>query len=244
MTARAHRPLAVVTGASRGLGEVIARVLAGEGFDLVLTARDGPALDAVRDRLRTWDSDVEALPGDVTDPGLRSRVAASVRRRSGLDLLVNNAATLGPTPLLPLLALRPEELEQIYRVNLVGPIALVRELRAPLAVRHGLVVNLSSDAAVGGYPTWGGYGASKAALDLASLTLAHELAADGIAVTSVDPGEMRTPGAERVFSAEEFAQRPPPDSTVPFWIWLLGQPHDAVTGRRFLAQAEHWGVRA
>ncbi len=237
-----RRPLALVTGASRGLGEVIARELAGEGYELLLTARDGAALAHVAETLRPWRSAVELLPGDVTDPDHRERLREAVGRRRGLDLLVNNAATLGRTPLPPLLDASDAELQQVYRVNLVAPVALVRALRAALAARHGLVVNVSSDAAVGGYPGWGNYGASKAALDLASRTLAQELAPEGIAVVSVDPGDLRTPGAEPAFPPEEFRARPPPEVTVPFWAWLLGQPHDAVSGRRFQAQAEHWGV--
>lgn len=242
MSSDGRRPLGVVTGASRGLGEVIARLLAGEGYDLILVARDATALDRVRRSLGDRAEDIRALPGDVTDTRLRADLVGEVSRAGGLDLLVNNAATLGPTPLPMLLDLDPAALEAIYRVNVVGPIALVRDLRPALRARRGLVINLSSDAAVGGYAGWGGYGASKAALDLVSLTLAHELAADGISVVSVDPGDMRTPGAEPAFSPEEFRARPPPEVTVPFWAWLLGQPREAVSGHRFVAQSEHWGV--
>ncbi|HTW76194.1 MAG TPA: SDR family oxidoreductase [Thermoplasmata archaeon] len=236
------RPLALVTGASRGLGEVLARVLAGEGFDLLLTARDGPALDRVRAVAAARGGAAHAIPGDITDVALRARLAQAVGPSRGLDLLVNNAATLGPTPLRSLIDLEPAALEEIYRVNVVGPIALVRALRPALRARRGLIVNLSSDAAVGGYPGWGGYGATKAALDLVSLTLAHELAVDGISVVSVDPGDLRTPGAEPAFPPEEFRQRPSPEVTIPFWAWLLGQARPAINGLRFQAQAEHWGV--
>lgn len=235
--------LALVTGASRGLGEVVARELAGEGYDLILTARDGPALTRVAESLRPWGRRVETFAGDVTDPATRSRLDQAVRRRAGLDLLVNNAAILGRTPLPPLLESSEQELEQVYRVNVIAPISLVRALRPALSARGGLVVNVSSDAAVGGYPGWGNYGASKAAFDLVSRTLAQELAVDGISVVSVDPGEMRTPGAEPAFPPDEFRARPLPDVTIPFWAWLLGQPHSAVNGQRFQAQAEHWGIR-
>jgi NAD(P)-dependent dehydrogenase (short-subunit alcohol dehydrogenase family) len=221
------RPVALVTGASRGLGEVLARELAGEGYELVLTARNAPALARVAESLRPWGLPVETLAGDVTDPVHRGRLKDAIDRRTGLDLLVNNAAVLGPTPLPPLLEAKDAELEHVYRVNVVAPVAVIRTLRPALAARHGLVVNISSDAAVGGYPGWGNYGASKAALDLASHTLANELESEGIAVVSVDPGDMRTPGAEPAFAPEEFHTRPLPE----------------VTGHRFQAQAEHWGVR-
>lgn len=232
--------LALVTGASRGLGAVIAKVLAGEGYDLVLTARDHGALREVATQLAPFGTAVAVRPGDLTDPAHVERIAREVEGGRGLDLLVNNAATIGSTP-APLLEVTPEELDHIYRVNVLAPIALVRALRTPLAARRGLVVNLSSDAALGGYPGWGGYGASKAALDLASLTLSAELSADGIGIVSVDPGDLRTPGAEPAFPPDEFAARPSPEVTVPFWAWLLGQPREAVNGRRFRAQAEHWG---
>jgi NAD(P)-dependent dehydrogenase (short-subunit alcohol dehydrogenase family) len=236
------RPYAVVTGASRGLGAVIARVLAGDGFDLLLTARNGDALRAVASELGSWGGEVEVIAGDVTDPEHQKRLAEAVGRHPGLDLLVNNAATLGPVPMPRLAEYDPAALEQVYRVNVVAPVALVRAFRAALAARGGLVVNISSDAAVGGYQGWGGYGASKAALDLASRTLAEELKENGISVVAVDPGDLRTPGAEPAFSPDEFRARPPPEVTVPFWAWLLGQPRAEITGHRFRAQAEHWGV--
>lgn len=237
------RPLALVTGAGRGLGAVIARELAGEGYDLILTGRNASALAGVADSLGPWGRRVSAIAGDLTDASLRDRLRDEVAERRGLDLLVNNAATLGRTPLPPILDATDQELEQVYRVNVVAPVALIRALRPFLAVRRGLVVNLSSDAAVGGYPGWGNYGASKAALDLVSHTLAQELASDGISVVSVDPGDLRTPGAEPAFPPEEFRARPLPEVTVPFWAWLLGQTHASVNGQRFQAQAEHWGVR-
>jgi NAD(P)-dependent dehydrogenase (short-subunit alcohol dehydrogenase family) len=237
-------PLALVTGASRGLGEVLARELAGVGYELVLTARDDAALARVAESVRPWGHVVETLAGDVTDPAHRERLRQAIGRRPGLDLLVNNAAILGTTPLPALLEADGDELERVFRVNVVAPVALIRALRPALAARKGLIVNVSSDAAVGGYPGWGNYGASKAALDLVSRTLAQELVPDGIAVVSVDPGDMQTPGAAPAFSPDEFRTRPRPEVTVPFWSWLLGQPHDAVNGQRFQAQGEHWGVRA
>ena len=107
-----------------------------------------------------------------------------------------------------------------------------------------LVVNVSSDAAVGGYPGWGGYGATKAALDLVSLTLATELASRGVAVASVDPGDLRTAMHQAAFPGEDISDRPAPEETLPFWAWLLGRPREVVSGRRFRAQAEVWEVPA
>jgi NAD(P)-dependent dehydrogenase (short-subunit alcohol dehydrogenase family) len=241
MTAGTTRRLALITGASRGLGEVVAGWLAGEGFDLILNARDEAALGAVAETVRSLGGAVVGVSGDVSHPDVRARLARATERFPGLDLLINNAATLGRTPLRPLSEVTPAELEEVYRTNVVAPIALVQAVLPSLARRQGLVVNISSDAARGGYPTWGNYGASKAALDLASLTFAHELAPTGVSVVSVDPGDMRTPGARPAFPPEEFAARPPPGATLPFWAWLLGQPAREISGRRFEAQSALWG---
>lgn len=240
----ASRRLAVVTGASQGLGLVVARLLAGEGFDLIVTARTPGTLAAAARELRVPGGSVREVPGDVADPNHRARVAELVTSTGGLDLLVNNASELGVSPLPPLADYPLRELERVYRVNVVAPIALVQLLLPQLAQRHGLVVNISSDAAVGGYPGWGSYGASKAALDLASLTLAHELAPTGVSVVSVDPGDMRTAMHQRAYAGQDISDRPLPDVTVPFWAWLFGRPGAEITGQRFRAQADHWGASA
>lgn len=238
------RPVAVVTGASRGLGRVIARSLAGEGFDLILTARTPEGLAEVARELETFGVPVERISGDLVDPSVRAKLAEAVARRGRLDRLVNNAAILGPAPLPKLAAYPLGELETVFRVNVVAPLALVQSVLPALSSAHGQIVNLSSDAAVGGYPGWGGYGASKAALDLLSLTLAHEVAELGVSVVSVDPGDMRTPGVERALPAEEVASRPLPEVTLPFWAWLWHQDPAQVSGRRFQAQSERWEVSA
>lgn len=236
------RRVAVLTGASRGLGAVVARLLAGERYDLVLVARDPGPLASLADELRGVGGTVVPLAGDVTDPGLRGNVRAEVDRLGGLDLLLNNASDLGASPLPPLVSYPLAELERVYRVNVVAPIALVQLLAPALALRAGLVVNISSDAAVGGYPGWGAYGASKAALDLVSLTLAHEMGASGVSVVAVDPGDMRTGMHQTAFPGEDISDRPLPDVTLPFWAWLLGRPRTEITGHRFRAQADHWGA--
>jgi NAD(P)-dependent dehydrogenase (short-subunit alcohol dehydrogenase family) len=235
---------AVVTGGSRGLGAVIARLLAGEEYDLVIVARDsGPLSEAVRG-LRAFGGRVVEIAGDVVDPEVRARVRAAVDRFGGLDLLVNNASELGSSPLPPLADYPLAELERVFRVNVVAPVALVQTLLPALKRRRGLVINISSDAAVGGYPGWGSYGASKAALDLVSLTLAHELEGPGVSVVSVDPGDMRTRMHQAAYPGEDISDRPPPEVTLPFWAWLLGQSPPELNGHRFRAQSEHWGATA
>jgi NAD(P)-dependent dehydrogenase (short-subunit alcohol dehydrogenase family) len=214
--------------------------LAGRGDHLVITARRSEALTQVARELAGFGSEVIAIAGDVSDAAHQRRLVAAAQQLGRLDLLFNNASILGPSP-QPQLADYPlETLEQVLAVNVLAPLGLTQCALPLLKASHGLVVNLSSDAAVGGYAGWGGYGASKAALDLISLTLANELREQGVAVVSVDPGDMRTQMHQEAFPGEEISDRPLPEVTIPFWAWLLGQEPMRVSGQRFRAQAEHW----
>jgi NAD(P)-dependent dehydrogenase (short-subunit alcohol dehydrogenase family) len=237
------RRVALITGASRGLGQVLAGFLAGQGFHLILTARGAEELAALAESLRQPAPGVDAIPGDVADPAHRRRLVDAARRLGRLDLLINNASTLGVTPLPPLADYPQEAFEQVLEVNLLAPLALVQEALPVLRNARGLVVNLSSDAAQGGYPGWGAYGASKAALDLVSKTLAAELGDDGVGVVSVDPGDMRTAMHQAAFPGEDISDRPLPEITLPFWAWLLAQEPLNISGQRFQAQAEVWSVQ-
>jgi NAD(P)-dependent dehydrogenase (short-subunit alcohol dehydrogenase family) len=235
--------VALITGASRGLGNVLATFLARQGYRLIVTARRAADLEAAARRLEAEGTEVVALPGDVTDAAHRLRLVDAARAWGRLDLLVNNASELGPSP-LPQLAEYPlDVLARVFQVNVVAPVGLV-QVALPLLRDSGggLVVNISSDAAVGAYRSWGGYGASKAALDLVSRTLAEELRPEGIGVVSVDPGDMRTAMHQAAYPGEDISDRPLPDVTLPFWAWLLGQDPLAVSGSRFQAQAERWEV--
>lgn len=236
----AQANIALITGASRGLGRTLAHFLAAQGTDLVLTARGARALEETAQELAVYGRRVVSLPGDVADAGHRQRLAQAAADLDGLDLLLNNASILGPAP-LPALADTPlEALEQVLEVNTLAPLGLVQATLPLLLHRRGLVVNLSSDAATGGYAGWGAYGASKAALDLLSLTLANELAGEGVTVVSVDPGDMRTQMHQDAFPGEDISDRPLPEATLPFWAWLLGQERGAIHGKRLRAQAEVW----
>ncbi|MEX2541616.1 MAG: SDR family oxidoreductase [Trueperaceae bacterium] len=226
---------ALITGASRGLGLALARFLAAQGYRLTITARGMAALAEVAAELSGL-TEVVAVPGDVSEHEHRRRLADSAGDR--LDLLINNASELGPTPLPALVDYDLARLRAVFETNVIAPVALVQLTAAALGRANGRVINLSSDAARGGYPGWGGYGASKAALDLAGLTLAQELT--GISVVNVDPGDMRTVMQQAAFPDEDIADRKPPEATIPFWAWLLGQQADAVNGRRFEAQADVW----
>jgi NAD(P)-dependent dehydrogenase (short-subunit alcohol dehydrogenase family) len=234
---------ALITGGSRGLGRTVADFLAAQGYDLILTARGDGELAAAARTIRRHGGQVIALAGNVADPAHRARLAGAARDLGRLDVLFNNASTLGATPLPPLSEYPLDELEDAFRVNVTAPLALVRETLPLLTANGGLVVNISSDAARGGYPGWGGYGLTKAALDLASLTLANELGgAGGMGVVAVDPGDLRTRMHQEAFPGEDISDRPLPEVTLPFWAWLLEQPRAAVTGRRYRAQSDRWEV--
>ncbi len=229
------RPVAVVTGASRGLGLTLARLLAGAGYELVLTARGGAELERAAGEL-AGDGPVHTVVGDVTDPQHRATVARTVGSR--LDLLVHNASALGPSPLPALADVAPGDLRAVLETNVVAPLELTQALLPALRRARGLLVAVSSDAAHGGYPGWGVYGSSKAALELLTLTLAAE--SEEIAAVIVDPGDMRTLMHQQAFPGEDIGNRPLPEATLPFWAWLLGQRREDVDGRRFEAQAKAW----
>jgi NAD(P)-dependent dehydrogenase (short-subunit alcohol dehydrogenase family) len=237
------RKTALVTGASRGLGFTLSRLLAQTGHDLVITARGADALESASRSLESYGGSVLALPGDVSDPEHRRRLIEATSSVSGkLNVLINNASTLGTSP-LPSMAEYPlDDLEQVLRVNLLAPLGLTQETLPLLIKGHGLVLNISSDAAVGGYEGWGGYGASKLALDLVSLTLANELRDAGVGVASVDPGDLQTQMHQDAFPGEDITDRPLPESTLPFWAWLLSQKPLAISGHRFQAQADTWEI--
>ena len=228
--------VALVTGASRGLGEVIARVLAERGHDLVIGARDQAALDRARERLTESRRRVVAIAGDVTDAAVRRRWVDAARELGGLDVLVNNASELGGIG--PLMAFDVQRFGRVFPVNTGAPIALIQRAFPLLAVRRGLVVNITSDAAHGAYAGWGPYGASKAALELLTRTLAAELLHHGVSAVLVDPGDMRTRMHQEAFPGEDISDRPLPDVTAPFWRWLFDQDREAIRAQRFVAQQQ------
>jgi NAD(P)-dependent dehydrogenase (short-subunit alcohol dehydrogenase family) len=210
---------ALITGASRGLGRALAAGLAREGFDLIIDARDGAALAAAAGELRTAGGAVTAVPGDVTDPAHRAALLRAAGNR--LDLLVNNAGTLGASP-LPALADYPAgELRAAFEVNVIAPIALTQLMLPLLRARGGAVLNITSDAAVEAYAGWGGYGAAKAALEQASNVLAAEELA--VRVWWADPGDLRTEMHQQAFPGQDISDRPRPESVVPGFVRLVTQ---------------------
>ena len=211
----AGMPTAIVTGASRGLGLALAHALADRGWRLVVDARDGAALEAAVAPLR-HRTHVVAIAGDVRDAWHRSGLVAAAGPR--IDLLVNNASDLGPSP-LPTLGMLPlDALEQVLHTNVVAPLGLV-QTALPQLVEGARVINVSSDAAVEPYEGWGGYGASKAALDQLSAILAAEN--PGLRVYAVDPGDMHTRMHQDAFPGEDISDRPPPEASVPGLLALI-----------------------
>jgi NAD(P)-dependent dehydrogenase (short-subunit alcohol dehydrogenase family) len=184
----------LITGAGRGLGAGLARVLAERGARVVLVARDAAALSAVAEEIRARGGVAHALPADVGDKNAIHALAGAAAALVGpIDVLVHNASALGPTPLRLLLDTECEDLARVLDVNLIGPFRLSKVIAGSMALRKtGLIVHVSSDAAVQAYPTWGAYSVSKAALDHLSRLWAAELGEFGVRVLSVDPGEMNT----------------------------------------------------
>ncbi len=208
---------ALITGASRGLGLALARRLAGDGWRLIVDARGAEALEAVRSELATL-TQITAIPGDVTDPAHRRALAEAAQATGGLDALVNNASTLGPSPQPDLLDYPLDALEEVYRTNVVAPLALAQEVRDTLQP-GARVVNVTSDAAVEPYEGWGGYGPSKAALEHLSAILVAEN--PSLRVYWADPGDMRTQMHQEAFPDEDISDRPLPEESVPSLVELL-----------------------
>jgi len=211
-------PTALITGASAGLGRALATELATLGWRLVLTARGAARLEQAAAGLPNH-APVTTIVGDVADPEHRARLVSRINEFGRLDLLVNNASTLGPTPLRPLTALSPAELSNVFSVNVIAPFALTAALLPALTASRGVVLDISSDAAAEHYPEWGGYGASKAALDHLTLTFGVENL--DIACYAVDPGDMRTDMQQAAFPGEDISDRKSPSVVVPALLNLI-----------------------
>jgi NAD(P)-dependent dehydrogenase (short-subunit alcohol dehydrogenase family) len=213
-------PVGIVTGASRGLGRALTRALVSRGWIVVADARDARAL------AEAWEGEpnVLAIPGDVTDEShLRALVEAA---GDSIDLLVNNASALGPSPRPALAGYPLDVLRRVYDVNVIAPLALV-QLALPRLSAGARILNVTSDAAVEPYEGWGGYGSSKAALEQLTAILGAEHS--HIRVYAVDPGDMRTQMQQEAFPGEDISDRPPPEESVPGLLALI--EGDLASGR-------------
>lgn len=206
---------ALITGASDGLGRALARSLASKGWHLIITARGAGRLDRVREELGS----ATAVSGDVSDPAHRAKLAEVMRQRGRLDLVVNNASRLGPSPMPRLAELPLDELIDIYATNVVAPLGVLQVALPFLRASGGLAVNITSDAGIEPYEGWGGYGSSKAALDHLTAIFAAEN--PNVPIYSFDPGDMRTEMHQAAFPGEDITDRPEPETVVPALLRLI-----------------------
>ncbi len=206
-------PVAIVTGASRGFGRAVAVDLAQSGWALIVDGRSpGPLGDLARS-IEDLGASARAIVGDVTDPEHRTALVEAAASLGSLDLLVNNASTLGPSPLPALEDFPMHELREIYEANAIAPLALIQEAMPLLRRSKGIVVSVTSDASVEGYEGWGGYGSSKAALDQLHRVLAVEV--PELVIYTFDPGDMRTDMHQAAYPGEDISDRPLPETIVP-----------------------------
>jgi len=211
--------VAIVTGASRGLGLALARELAQRGWSLVVDARGAEPLEAAGAELARQSPEVVAISGDVADEEHLRALLGAADGMGRLDVVVNNASLLGPSPQPALAAYPPDELLRVFRANVFAPLRLI-QLALPLLERSaGRVVNVTSDAAVEGYEGWGGYGSSKAALEQLSNVLAAEH--PQLRIYWVDPGDMNTAMHQEAYPGEDISDRPPPEESVPGLLRLI-----------------------
>jgi NAD(P)-dependent dehydrogenase (short-subunit alcohol dehydrogenase family) len=236
-----HDRVALITGASRGLGREIARLFAGRGAKLVLVARGEAPLDEIARELSRL-TEVLAIPGDVSEDA--ERIAAQALARFGqVGVLINNASELGPSPMPPLETYPWDELLRVFRVNAVAPLHLIQLLLPSMKARQeGVIINVTSDAGAQAYPGWGGYGASKAALEHLSRVLARELEGSGIRVYVVDPGDMNTEMHRLAEPGVDLSHLPGPEVSAPAFVQLV--EHETAPTGRFEALALVAAARA
>ena len=214
--------VALITGASQGLGRALADELACAGWTLVVDARRADRLEAATAELAR-QTPVISIAGDIGDAAHRDQLVTAVNDLGRLDLLVNNASTLGASPLPALDGIDLDVLRRTYEVNVIAPLALTQQLLPALVAAHGTIVNVTSDAAVEAYEGWGGYGSSKAAFEQLSAVLAVEH--PDVRVLVVDPGDMRTEMHQDAFPGEDISDRPLPVSVVPGMVALIESDH-------------------
>ncbi|WP_027341056.1 SDR family NAD(P)-dependent oxidoreductase [Hamadaea tsunoensis] len=220
-------PTAIITGASRGLGLALTRTLSTAGWTVVVDGRDAASLSAATEGL----AGVRAVAGDVTDPRHRAALVDAAERTGGLDLLVNNAGALGPSPLPSVAAIPVDALRDLFETNVFAPLALTQLALPLLRDARGAVADITSDAAAEAYAGWGGYGSTKAALEQLNRVLAQEEPA--IRAWRIDPGDLRTRMHQDAFPGEDISDRPLPETVAPGVLGLLA--HRPPSGRHRLA---------
>jgi NAD(P)-dependent dehydrogenase (short-subunit alcohol dehydrogenase family) len=233
---------ALITGASRGLGLALAHSLASRGgWNLIIDARGAPALESARSEL-DMATRVVAIPGDIREPAHREALAQAVAQLGGLDVLVNNAGILGPSPQPNLLDYPLDVLEEVYKVNVVAQLGVIQAVRNLLKPGARLL-NITSDAGIEPYPGWGGYGSAKAGLEHLSAILAVEN--PQLKIYWVDPGDMRTQMQQEAFPGEDISDRPLPESSLPGLHQLLSGrlPSGRYQARHLVPEVPGWNIR-
>lgn len=233
--------VALITGSSRGLGRALALEFARQGAKLIINSRASSAreLAETERQVKTLGAEVLSIVADVSNRADVERLAAESLARFGqVDILINNASSLGPTPMPYLVDYPIEDFEAVLRTNLTGPFMLTRTLIGQMLVRDsGSIVNVSSDAGVVGYATWGAYGVSKAALDQVTRTWAAELKETGVRINSVDPGDMDTAMKRASEPDGDASQWTKPEVVTPVFVYLASDESVGISGQRFDAQA-------
>jgi NAD(P)-dependent dehydrogenase (short-subunit alcohol dehydrogenase family) len=236
----------LITGASQGLGRQLALDFAREGAAAVaVVARRRGALEELRDEIQeaTPETRVLVVEADLSRAEDIERMVAETLHDFGgrLDVLVNNASTIGPTPLPFLLDYPPDDFRSVLETNLVAPFLIIRKALPAMIERGGSIINVTSDAGINGYPGWGAYGISKFGIEGMSQTWAAELEGSGVRVNWVDPGEMNTEMHRLAEPDEDPSQWANPADVTEVFIYLASDDAKEITGRRFQAQEENWG---
>jgi len=225
----------LITGSSKGLGRALAHAYTDAGARVVINARGAGALEATRQELEAKGAEVLAVVADATQPAEIARLVQAARERFGrIDVLVNNAGILGPSPRPNLAEFAAADLAELFRANVTGPL-LVTQAVLPhlLAQGRGVIINVTSDAGQSGFAGWGGYGATKAALELITESLAAELEGTGIRVNAVNPGDLKTEMHQLAFPGEDISDRLDPFTVTDVFVWLASTEAQKISGQRF-----------
>jgi NAD(P)-dependent dehydrogenase (short-subunit alcohol dehydrogenase family) len=225
----------LITGSSKGLGRALAHAYAEAGARVVINARGAAALEATRKELAAKGAQVLAVIADATQPADIERLVQQALARFGrIDVLVNSAGMLGPSPRPNLADFAARDLAELFRANTIGPILMTQAVLPHLLLqKSGLIINVTSDAGQTGYPGWGGYGATKAALELVTESWAAELEGSGVRVNAVNPGDLNTEMHQLAFPGEDISDRLDPFSVTGVFVWLASEAAASVSGQRF-----------
>jgi NAD(P)-dependent dehydrogenase (short-subunit alcohol dehydrogenase family) len=236
---RVQDTVVLITGSSKGLGRALAHAYPEAGARVVINARGADTLEATKQELDAKGAQVLAVVADAAEASGIDQLVQAARERFGrIDVLINNAGILGPSPRPNMADFTASDLAEIFRANVIGPVQVTQAvLPQMLAQGSGLIINVTSDAGQTGFPGWGGYGAAKAALELITESWAAELEGTGVRVNAVNPGDLRTEMHQLAFPGEDISDRLDPFTVTDIFIWLVSDAAKDITGQRFDAPA-------